>query len=226
MEVSMELSSRQIQDRDFSTARRGYDRGEVDGFLNECATLTSALEQRTRIAEVRAESSELELAKLQSNIDVLLQEATDARRKIIDEARAEASSIATQTEASDGSQELSDAASKATAIVSEAENKARLRMEESDQIREAARDDAGGIIMRAEQSAAMTQAEADRLLDKARLDANSIREETRAIQVSMEAQLAEIRRLLAAARVGDADADLVIDLREGADTPQSHGSAG
>ena len=222
----MELSSRQIQDRNFSTALRGYDRDEVDGFLDECAALTSALEQRTKIAEVHAESSELELAKLQSNIDVLLQEATDARRKIIEEARAEASSISSYTKGSDGSQESSDAAAKATAIISEAENKAQLRIEEIEQMRESVQEDAAGITKRAEQSAAMTQAEADRLLDKARLDANSIREEALSIQVSMEAQLAEIRRLLAAARVGDADADLVIDLREGVDMPQSHRAAG
>lgn len=222
----MELSSRRIQDIDFATARRGYDRDEVDSFMNECAALTSALEERTKIAEVRAESSEIELASLQTNIDVLLQEATDARRKIIDEAKAEARSIAGQPVAVDESNELSDASSKAAAIISEAEDTARQQIEELEQIRVSANEDAEEIVKRAEQSAAMTEAEADRLLDEARLNAKSVREEARAIQVSMEEQLAEIRRMLAAVRVGDASDDLVIDLRDGVGEPQSHHASG
>ncbi len=94
----MDLSSRQIQDKEFPTTGRGYNRAAVDTFMNECANLTSALEERTRIAEVRAASSERELAAQRANIDALLQDATDARRKIIDEAKAEANSIRSQAE--------------------------------------------------------------------------------------------------------------------------------
>jgi DivIVA domain-containing protein len=222
----MELSSRQIEDRNFGTARRGYNRNEVDNFMHECAAFTSALEERTRTAEVRSASSERELAAQTANIDVLLQEATDARRMIIDEARAEASSIAGQIAATDGSQEFADAASKATAIVNEAEIATHLRVEEVELMRESAREDAQAIIRRAEQSAAMTQAEADRLLDKARLDANSIREEAKATQAAVEAQLAEIKRLLDAARAGGGDSELVIDLRDRVNTPQSQHASG
>ncbi len=222
----MELSSRQIEDRNFGTARRGYNRNEVDSFIHECAALTSALEERTRTAEVRSASSERELAAQTANIDVLLQEATDARRMIIDEARAEASSIAGQTAPTERSQEYADAASKATAIVNEAETAAHLRMEEVELMRESAREDAQAIIRRAEQSAAMTQAEADRLLDKARLDANSIREEAKATQAAVEAQLAEIKRLLDAARAGEGDSELVIDLRDRVNKPQSQHASG
>jgi DivIVA domain-containing protein len=222
----MELSSRQIQDRDFGTALRGYNRDEVDGFMNECAALTSALEERTRTAEVRSASSERELAAQTANIDVLLQEATDARRKIIEEARVEANSIAGQTAAANGSQESADAASTAAAIINEAEAAAHLRMEEVELIRESAREDAQAIIRRAEQSAAMTQAEADRLLDKARLDASSVREEAEATQATVEAQLAEIKDLLDAARAGEGNAELVIDLRDRVNKQQGHHASG
>lgn len=222
----MELSSRQIQDRDFGTALRGYNRDEVDGFMNECAALTSALEERTRTAEVRSASSERELAAQTANIDVLLQEATDARRKIIEEARVEANSIAGQVAAANGSQESADAASTAAAIINEAEAVAHLRMEEVELIRESAREDAQAIIRRAEQSAAMTQAEADRLLDKARLDASSVREEAEATQAAVEAQLAEIKDLLDAARAGEGNAELVIDLRDRVNKQQGHHASG
>jgi DivIVA domain-containing protein len=222
----MELSSRQIQDRDFGTALRGYNRDEVDGFMNECAALTSALEERTRTAEVRSASSERELAAQTANIDVLLQEATDARRKIIEEARVEANSIAGQVAAANGSQESADAASTAAAIINEAEAAAHLRMEEVELIRESAREDAQAIIRRAEQSAAVTQAEADRLLDKARLDASSVREEAEATQAAVEAQLAEIKDLLDAARAGEGNAELVIDLRDRVNKQQSYHASG
>lgn len=218
----MELSSRHIQDKEFATARRGYDRDEVDSFTTDCAAFVSALEERTRTAEVRAASSERELAAQTADIDVLLQEATDARRKIIDEARAEANDIANQAEEADGSPETVDATSKAAAIINEAEHAARMRTEGLEQLRMVAEQDAESIIRRAEQSAAMTQAEADRVLQKAKLDANSMQEEARATKASMDSQLAEIRRLLDATRAAEADTDLVVDLRERATQPQAH----
>lgn len=222
----MEISSRQIQDTQFTTALRGYDRGEVDSFIAECAKHTGALEERTRIAEVQTASSEKELAALRADIDVLLQEATDARHKIIEEARAEASTISNQATAAGEPSELSDAVSRAAAIITEAETAARLRLDGTAEIRKAAELEAANIIRRAEQSATTTQAEADRLLDKARLDANSIREEATAARASMEGQLAEIQQVLEDARAADTDSELVIDLREDADETTPRHAAG
>lgn len=236
----MEAWSHQIQEKYFTTALRGYDRGEVDIFMTECATRTGALEERLRIAEVRAEKSEEELAALRASIDVLLQEATEARRKIIEEAKAEAMTVARHSASMDGSPKLADAAAKATAIISEAETAASLRLDGVEQLRRAAENDAAAIVRRGEEAAAMTQAEADRMLDKARMDANSMREETEFIRASMEAQLAEIRRILEDARAGSvdlddltsaaaiarSDSDLVIDLRDEAVTTETHHAAG
>jgi DivIVA domain-containing protein len=220
----MEVSSRQIQDRRFATAIRGYDRAEVDRFRAECAAHTSALEERTKIAEVHAASIEKELAILRSESDVLLQEARDARHKIIEEAKAEASLITSQASAAGGSSELSDAASKAAAIIAEAEASATLRIEGIEQIRGVAEKKAAGIIKRAEESAAMTQAEVDRQLHKARLDSNSIR-------ASMEAQLAEIRQVIeddsSSYEVdGDDGSELLIDLRGDIKEAESHSATG
>ena len=89
----MELSSRTIEEMSFSSSFRGYDREEVDGFVADCAVHASALEERTKIAEVHAAAASKKLAELRSEIDVLLEEATEARRKIIEEARAEADRV-------------------------------------------------------------------------------------------------------------------------------------
>lgn len=236
----MAMSGRQIQEHQFTSALRGYNRGEVDAFLQSCGWEMSGLEERLRIAEVRAAKSEQELAGLRADIDVLLQDATEARRKIIEEAKAEAMTIARMSASTDGSDEFADAAAKATAIISEAETTASLRLDGVEQLRGAAQDDAAAIMRRAEETAALTQAEADRLLEKARMDANSMREETESIRGSMEAQLAEIRRILEAARTGAVDlddlttvgiptssgSDLVIDLREDQTTAEAHHAVG
>ncbi len=230
-EVNMELSSRHIEDKRFTKALRGYDRQEVDTFVTDCAAHTSSLEERTKIAEVRAAASEKELAELRADIDVLLEEASDARRTIIEEAKAEAVTIVRQADAAGRSVSASGAATQAAAIISEAEVAAKLRLDAVDDVQQVADEKAANTLRVAEESAAMTQAEADRLLGKARLDASAIREETEALRTSMEAQLAEIRRLLEAARSGDVevegimtaqDSEFVIDLREGATKPESH----
>ncbi len=225
----MKPFSREIQEHQFPSAMRGYSRTEVDAFLTDCGAHMGSLEERLRIAEVRAARSEDELADLRADIDNLLRDATDARRKIIEEAKAEAMTIADQSASIDGSEELTEAAAKATAIISEAESAASLRLMSVEQLRSTAQDEAATIVRQAEETAALTlaEAEADRLLEKARMDANSMREETESTRAAMEAQLAEIRRILGAARTqtiglddlakvgvsSSSEPDLVVDLR-------------
>jgi DivIVA domain-containing protein len=211
-EVTMEVTSRQIEERHFSTALRGYDRDEVDQFMTECAQHTGNLEERTKIAEVRTATVETELAELEANIDVLLEEATDARRKIIEEARAEASAITGQASRPDTTRTAQDAASRAE-------------------------EEAAEIVRKAEASATIALANADRILAEARQESESILEEAKASKALMESQLAEIRQILVAARADgegsgtpqpsdDPDAELVIDLRDVADEPRSHQISG
>lgn len=234
----VEMLGRQIQDRQFGSARRGYDRSEVDAFLGSMGDRVSALEEQLRTAEVRAASSDEELAQMRQDIDTMLQEATDARRKIIDEAKAEATIIAAGASTIEESAKLGGSAATAAAIISEAETAAAVRLQTSEQAREAAHEDAARIVREAEVKASATQAEADRLLDKARIDARSVREATESVRSSMDVQLAEIRLLLEEARVRDAefanrpssglgnDAELVVDLRGDATQPDPHHAAG
>ena len=208
----MEVTSRQIEERSFSTALRGYDRDEVDRFMAECAQHTGNLEERTKIAEVHTATAEMELAELRANIDVQLEEATDARRKIIEEARAEASAI--------------------TGQVSETDLPHTMENTVSD-----AKEEAAEIVQQAEASATIALANADRILAEARQESESILEEALASKALMESQLVEIRQILAAARANDenaadaesaadSDADLVIDLRDVIDEPRSHEVSG
>lgn len=208
----MEVTSRQIEERSFSTALRGYDRDEVDRFMAECAQHTGNLEERTKIAEVHTATAEMELAELRANIDVQLEEATDARRKIIEEARAEASAITGQASRPDRTRDAEDATSRAEEQGAE-------------------------IVRKAEASATIALANADRILAEARQESESILEEALASKALMESQLVEIRQILAAARANDenaadaesaadSDADLVIDLRDVIDEPRSHEVSG
>lgn len=237
---AMELSGRQIQDRRFASALRGYDRAEVDTFCAEVGGYTGALEERLRIAEVRAASNDEELATLRGEIDTLLSEATEARRKIIEEAREEATVITAQAATIGESVELADAATRATAVLSEADTTAGLRIEDAEHLRAVAQEDAAQLVQAAKASTATTQAEADRLLDKARLDANLIRRDAESVRASMEAQVAEIRRILEAARTKDAEFDevaasrsvdrvkteVIVGLRGDAKDPETHSASG
>jgi len=134
----MEPFSREIQEHQFSSAMRGDRRAEVDTFLTDCGVHMGSLEERLRIAEVRTAGSEEELAGLRAEIDELLRDATEARRKIIEEAKAEAATIAEQSMSFDGSDDLTDAVAKATAIISEAESAASLRLMAVDELRSTA----------------------------------------------------------------------------------------
>jgi len=141
-----------------------------------------------------------------------LEEATDARRKIIEEARAEASAITGPASRPDGMRDTDDAAS-------------------------SAEQEAAEIVRKAEASATIALANADRILAEARQESESILEEARTSKALMESQLAEIREILAAARASDEsapvpessddpDAELVVDLRDVADEPRSHQISG
>ncbi|MCL1600192.1 MAG: DivIVA domain-containing protein [Actinomycetia bacterium] len=208
----MEVTSRQIEERSFTTALRGYDRDEVDRFMSECAQHTGNLEERTKIAEVRTATAEKELAELRANIDVQLEEATDARRKIIAEAKAEANAITGQVSETDRPHTMENTASDAE-------------------------EEAAEIVQQAEASASIALANADRILAEARQESESILEEALASKALMKSQLVEIRQILAAARANDenatdaesaadSDAELVIDLRDVIDEPRSHEVSG
>ncbi len=191
----MELSARKIQDRRFTTSLRGYDRAEVDVFLDDAAAYVSGLEEQLSIAGRKADKATAELDALRASIDAELEEARRARAVIIDEARAEAAAMS----AAAGRGESADASRSAAAIIAEAEAKAKLRTDEVAQITERARTDAERIVGEAEDIARRREAEADRVLEAARSEAKQIRAESDRYRREMETHLADVRRILLAA---------------------------
>lgn len=189
----MDLTARTIQDRSFKGAVRGYDRGEVREYLGQVARHVSALEEQLAIASTRAERACTELDRLNGEIDARIAETRTARDRILEEARAEAAALR------EGVQGSADPATvrKAAAIISEAEAKATLRLEQVDAIKQDAEAQAARIVEAAERDAALRLAEADRILDKAKRDAREFR-----------------RELTRRRTIGSVDSDLVIDLTQ------------
>ncbi|NHZ70390.1 MAG: DivIVA domain-containing protein [Proteobacteria bacterium] len=224
----MELSSRTIEERRFSSAMRGYDRTEVDSFLGEVARVMGGLEERLAIAERRAAQSETEIADLRTRVDKELQEATEARRRIINEAKREALAINAGVEQPGDASIVVDAAERAAAIVAEAETKAMLRLQEVDEIVDTARQEAERTVATAQEDAATTRAEASLVLSDARRRAKEVRAAAEAERSSVVGDISELKRIAEVARTGGSDlesleianiiltsgAEITIDLRD------------
>lgn len=191
----MDLSARKIQDRRFTTSLRGYDRTEVDAFLDDAAAYVSSLEEQLAIAGRKADKATDELDALRASIDSELADARRARALIIDEARAEAAAMT----AAAGRGEGPDASRAAAAIIAEAEAKAKLRTDEVAQVTERARAEAERIVGEAEEVSRRREAEAERVLEAARAEAKQIRAESDRYRREMETHLADVRRILLAA---------------------------
>lgn len=199
----MELSARKIQDRRFTTSLRGYDRTEVDAFLDDAAAYVSGLEEQLSIAGRKADKANAEIEALRASIDAELEDARRARALIIDEARTEAAAMT----AAAGHNEGSDASRSAAAIIAEAEARAKLRADEVVQITERARTEAERIVGEAEDIAVHREAEADRVLEAARSEAKQIRAEADRYHRERETHLTDVRRILLAAAPEGSHAD-------------------
>lgn len=229
----MELSARGIEERKFGSSVRGYDRGEVDDFLRDVARTVSTTEEQLAIAERRAGESERRVAEMNTRIDQELQEATDARRTIIEEAKREAQVISAGATSIGESGKIGDAAGRANAIVAEAEAKASLRLQEISDIVDSAHTRADETIKAAQQDAAATRAEASVVLDDARRRAKEVRTLAETERSTIVSDITELKRIANAARDGSKDlealetanviltsgSEITIDLRDEAIQP-------
>ena len=213
----MELSAREVQDKDFATALRGYDRAEVDAFLEAVAHQHSRLEEELAIATAKAERAREELDRLNDVLESRLEETRLARAAILDEARTEAAAIVATAHEADDDGGDTHAVTAASAVLAEAETKAEIRLKEVEAIRVQAEAEAVEREHEAEQVAAIRMAEADRVLDEARRDAREIRRRAEADRSEMESQLAQLRRIVAAAATfeGDDLSEINIEIRDG-----------
>ena len=213
----MGLSSREVQDRTFSTAIRGYDRAQVDAFVGAVANHLSKLEEDLAIASAKAERAREELERLHDVLDARVEETHRARAAILEEARAEAAAIVTAAKHADGGD--GDAARRAGAIIAEAEAKAELRLKEIDAIRAQAESEAAELRKHTEEAAELRMAEADRVLDGARREARDIRRSAEADRSSAEHELRHLRAIVSAVSGVEAKdlAEVRIELGDGGD---------
>lgn len=213
----MELSARAIEEHRFASSVNGYRKQDVDDFQAEAASYVSNLEERLAIARTKAEKAHAELAEMRERIERELDDTRRARARILDEARAEATALSDATARGHGA-----GAPHASAIVHQAEATAHLKLAEAQSATDRAHDEADRIIREAEEAAERREAEADRVLDEAKAESHRLQTETRRYRAEMEANLAEIKRILDSARTSDgtgsdkgvARDDVVVDLRQ------------
>ncbi len=201
----MELSSTDIEERRFSTALGGYNRNEVQSFQTEVGHTVRGLEEHVAIEQTRAADSQRELTEFRTKIDDMLEDATQARQKIIEEAKRKALAITAQVGSLDDATTLTDAAERAAAIVAEADAKAAFRLKDVRRVNEAARTEAERIVAEAQHDAAATEAEATQVLDNARRQARATRAGAEIERAAIVAEVADLKRIAEATRSGGSD---------------------
>jgi len=233
----MELSSKDIVGHRFTTAFRGYKKPRVRSFLADVEHAMRSLEEHLAIEKARAAHSEQELADMRIRIDDLVEEATQARHKIIEQAKREAAEIAERTAAGVDGSTIADAAECAAGIIARAEADVARRLSEIEQLCESAKTEADRTLTAAQEDAATTKAEASRILDESRREARTIRAHAEAERAAIVEEISHLERIAESARAGDLEAleaanvilrsgtEITIDLRDAALAPTQQAKA-
>lgn len=164
--VRRAITPEDIKGANFSVALRGYDRGEVEAFLQDVAAEVSVLK----------DSAERAYQNLGEELGELLQQAKDVADKLLSEARSEAAAL------------VQSAENEATGLRDEAEAHAR-------QVREEADGEAVSTRAEAEQDAAQRISAADtkvRELGTAEVEA---RQRISALRVELDRVADSLRQL-------------------------------
>ncbi len=227
----MELSSKDIAGEHFTSAMRGYSKSQVRSFLTDVERAMRSLEERHAIESARAAHAEQDLAEMRTQLDDLVAEATEARHKIIEQAKRDAVEIAERTASGLDGATIADAAECAASIIARAESDAASRLAEIEQLCESAKAEAERTMIAAQEDAATTRAEAARVLDDARRQAKTIRTQAETERAAIVEEISHLERIASAAKAGDVEGleaanvilrsgtEITIDLREEAVEP-------
>ncbi len=227
----MELSSKDIIGQHFKSAMRGYSKSEVRSFLDDVEHAMRALEEHLAIEGTRAAHAEEDLTEMRTRIDDLVEEASTARHKIIEQAKRDAVEIAERTAAGVDGSTIADAAECAAGIIARAEADVARRLAEIEQLCVSARDEAERTLTAAQEDAATTRAEAARVLDEARRQARSTRAQAESERATIVEEISRLKQIASTANVGDIEdlesanvilrsgTEITIDLREEAPDP-------
>ncbi len=227
-----ELSSEDIAKHRFATAMRRYKKPDVRSFLTDVERAMRGLEDHLAIERACAENFEQELAEMRSKIDALVQEATEARRRIIEQAKREATEIVERTGSAVDGSTIADTAEHAATMISRAEADITLRLTEIEQLCEAAKAEAAKTLTAAQEDAATTRAEAARVLEESRRQARTIRTQAETERTAIVEEISHLERIISSATAGDVEAletanvilrsgtEITIDLRDEAVHPK------
>lgn len=234
----MELSSKDITGERFKSAMRGYSKSQVRSFLTDVERAMRSLEEHLAIESTRAAHAEQELAEMRTRIDDLVKEATEARHKIIEQAKRDATEMAERTASGLDGATIADAAECATSIIARAEADVANRLAEIEQLCESAKAEAERTLFTAQEDAATTRAETSRVLDDARRQARTIRAQAETERAAIVEEISHLERIASSAWAGDVEAleaanvilasgtEITIDLREEAvDSTQRAGTS-
>jgi cell division septum initiation protein DivIVA len=79
----MEFESIDVENYSFDVVRKGYDRLQVEDFLTKIARSMARIEERMKLAEVRTEKAERELAEVRARAETTIQETVAARAELL-----------------------------------------------------------------------------------------------------------------------------------------------
>lgn len=79
----MEFESIDVETFKFDVVRKGYDRLQVENFLQKISTSMARLEERRKLAEVRSEQATRELEDLRARAETTIQDTVAARARMI-----------------------------------------------------------------------------------------------------------------------------------------------
>ena len=205
----MELDSTDVEAKTFDVVRKGYDRGQVTGFLEKVSDSMSRTDERRKIAEVRAEQLEREFREVKARADSTIQETVAARVRLLDAkskdsptARVQPSTTAVVNQAKIEAQQILEQANvRAGALQAEAEAVIEGALATSAKINEERSDLLGsteaeriGLIAAATEQADEIRTEAMQVGEHARADAAGTAAEVRhKAEIEADRLMAETR---------------------------------
>lgn len=139
----MTLTPKDIQKKNFSSQLRGYDKDEVDKFLNQIIKDYNAEISKNKQLEHDLKDAQTQISyfnELQNTVNEAIIVAQNAADQVKNQADVQANSLMTQTRLNT-ERMVNEAIKKARQIVQEAEKQAQTIIEQSNQINQSVRRD-------------------------------------------------------------------------------------
>ncbi|WP_181189642.1 DivIVA domain-containing protein [Bombilactobacillus bombi] len=139
----MALTPKDIQEKDFGSQLRGYDKDEVDNFLNQVIADYNVLIKKNQQLAHDLKEAQTQISyfnELQNTVNEAIIVAQNAADQVKNQADVQANSLMTQTRLNT-ERMVNEAIKKARQIVQEAEKEAQTIIEQSSQINQSVRRD-------------------------------------------------------------------------------------